>query len=311
MNFSIEQLEYIVALDTFRHFKTAADHCSVTQPTLSMQVKKLEDYLGFKLFDRSKKPLIPTEAGTPIIEQARSSLHELKRIESLAADLKTEIQGHLTLGIIPTIAPYLAPLFIGNFLEEFPKVTLEIRELMTDQVVEQLQKDQLDAGIIVTPLDIPGIKHEVLYYEAFYAYLNKTHPALEAEQILLTQLENERLWLLTEGNCFRNQVVNLCGTAQKQKDSRFLYESGALHALTKLVDSEGGVTLLPELALADTTTPDQIRPIGPNTPYREVSISYTRSFTKERLLKLLINKIKKAVPASMLELNKGQIIQWQ
>ena len=154
---TIIQFEYIIAVDNYRHFGKAADSCFVTQPTLSMQIQKLEDQLGILIFDRSKQPVVPTDIGKRIIAQARTVVSDAKRIGELVSEEKGEVAGELTIGIIPTLSPYLLPLFIHNFIEKYPKVTVTVRELITEEVVHRLKNETLDIGIIVTPYEDPGL----------------------------------------------------------------------------------------------------------------------------------------------------------
>ena len=314
INFSLVQLEYIVALDTHRHFVKAAEHCSVTQPTLSMQIKKMEDILGVVIFDRSKQPLIPTDAGRQIIAQARKVLDDAKAIPEIVSSYQETVAGSLRLGIIPTLSPYLLPRFIGEFTRQFPLVDLHVHELMTSRVVEGLQRDQLDAGIIVTPLEENGIEERPLFYEEIRAYLDPNHENSGSREISVDSLQKERLWMLTEGNCFREQVLNICAMQKKGEAAQgFSFESGSLETLRRLVDAEGGATLLPELAAIDLpeSRKKQLRSIGPERTFREVSLVFSRSFSKQRLLSLLEETIHNtiALPKS---LDKNfSLIRWR
>ena len=314
INFSLVQLEYIVALDTHRHFVKAAEHCSVTQPTLSMQIKKMEDILGVVIFDRSKQPLIPTDAGQKIIAQARKVLDDAKAIPEIVSSYQETVAGSLRLGIIPTLSPYLLPRFIGEFTRQFPLVDLHVHELMTSRVVEGLQRDQLDAGIIVTPLEENGIEERPLFYEEIRAYLDPNHENSGAHEISVDSLQKERLWMLTEGNCFREQVLNICAMQKKGEAAQgFSFESGSLETLRRLVDAEGGATLLPELAAIDLpeSRKRQLKSIGPERTFREVSLVFSRSFSKQRLLSLLEETINNtiALPKS---LDKNfSLIRWR
>ena len=168
---TITQLEYIIALDTHRNFVNAADSCFVTQPTLSMQIQKLEDELGVKVFDRSKQPVVPTHIGEDIIAQARNVLKEHSKIIELIQDEKGIIKGNLRLGIIPTVAPYLIPRFLVKFLNKYPDVNLVVNELTTEQIIYQLKNDLLDCGIMASPIKDKNLNEEVLYYEEFVAYV--------------------------------------------------------------------------------------------------------------------------------------------
>lgn len=313
VNFSLVQLEYIVALDTHRHFVKAAEHCSVTQPTLSMQIKKMEELLGVVIFDRSKQPLIPTDAGRKIIAQARKVLDGAKAIPEIVSSFQDTVAGSLRLGIIPTLSPYLLPRFIGQFTEKYPLVELHVHELMTSLVVEGLHRDQLDAGIIVTPLEENGIEERPLFYEEIRAYVDPNHD-FQGGMISVPSLQKERLWMLTEGNCFREQVLNICAMQEKGEAAQgFSFESGSLETLRRLVDAEGGATLLPELAALDLpeSRKRQLRSIRPERTFREVSLVYSRSFSKQRLLGLLEKTIHQTVSLPTEMDNDFSLIRWR
>ncbi len=311
---TLTQLEYIIAVDTYRHFGEAAQKCFVTQPTLSMQIKKAEEELGVTIFDRSKQPVIPTDVGNALIEQARIVLRETERLRQIVANFQNEVGGHLRLGIIPTIAPYLLPIFVGTFVRQYPNIKLQVRELHTDEILEALKNDTLDVGILVTPLTEKSIRTIPLFYEEIKVYIHPEHHFHQEYQdrIPSTVLEEAELWLLNEGHCFRNQMINLCRLNQKESAKALLpfeYESGSIEALRRLVDREGGFTLLPELALPEKQ--QQIKQIGDQVPLREVSLAYVRNFAKTRLLELLKEEILRSIPKFMLDATRGQIVEWQ
>ena len=207
---TIVQLEYAVAIDTYRSFVLAAQKCFVTQPTLSMQVQKLEEQLGVKLFDRTRQPVVPTEIGVEIIEQARKIISESNKIKEIIADKNNEISGELKLGIIPTVAPYLLPKVLGNFLIKYPKVNLNITELHTDVIINQLKLAILDCGILATPLLQTTLVETPLYYENFVSYVSKISPLFKKKALIASDLVDDQLWLLNEGHCLRNQILNIC-----------------------------------------------------------------------------------------------------
>ncbi len=311
---SLIQLEYVVAVDNYRHFATAAEKCFVTQPTLSMQLKKMEEELGIILFDRSKQPVIPTETGKKIIEQARLVLQESKKITILANEAKEELSGELRIGIIPTISPYLLPLFAGEFKKLYPNVHVKIEELVTEQIEERLQKDFLDVGILVTPLHNKNIIEQPLYYEEMLIYSNKTHPLIHQSVIQIKDIASPEIWLLSDGHCFRHQVVNLCDLHDLENDKLpFEFEGGSLDTLMKIIDQEGGFTLIPELAGIELPEEKktQVRHLSKMHPLREVSLVFTRQFAKTRLVELLGESIKKAVPKELLNQDRGTLVEWR
>jgi LysR family transcriptional regulator, hydrogen peroxide-inducible genes activator len=307
------QLEYIIAVDTYRHFVTASEKCFVTQPTLSMQIKKLEDELGVIIFDRTKQPIVPTEIGAKIIEQARITLSAGKKIAELIKEDSETISGELTIGIIPSLAPYLLPRFIGSFTEKYPMIKVKIVELMTEEIVFQLKKDLIDVGILVTPLSEAGVIEKPLFYEKMVLYIHANHPLAKKKVLKTTDIATPDLWLLSKGHCFRSQVLNLCSYQSSSKSELpFEYESGSLETLKKFVEKEGGFTLLPELAIDDSDkhAATRIKQFD-NTPLREVSFAYTRNYSKKKLLELLETEIKKSVPKIMLTRERGSIVDWR
>ncbi len=308
------QLEYAVAVDTYRHFATAAEKCFVTQPTLSMQLKKMEEELDLILFDRTKQPVIPTEAGTRIIEQARVILQESRKIALIAEEAKSQIAGELRIGVIPTIAPYLLPLFAGDYKKHYPNVQIRVEELITERIEEKLGKELLDVGIVVTPLHNKAIIEKPLYYEEMMIYSNRHHPLAHKPMIRIKDMDSPEIWLLSDGHCFRNQVINLCELHDVSSDKLpFEFEGGSLDTLTKIIDKEGGFTLIPELASRDVPEEkkDQVRHFGNALPLREVSLVYTRRFAKTRLLELLAESIRQAVPEHLLSRDRGTVVEWR
>ncbi len=293
------QLEYIVALDSCRHFSTAADSCFVTQPTLSMQVQKLEEELGIKIFDRSKQPVMPTEAGLDIIEQARKILAEKNILTDITQSKKGVMTGELRIGIIPTLAPYLLPLFVQAFNKKYPGVKLVVNEMMTEYIVTRLREGRIDAGILVTPLQEKGIREHVLFYEELLAYISKKNSAYPKTYVLPQDIDPNKLWLMEEGHCFRSQIVNLCALRPSvEVSSHFEYEAGSIETLRRMVELNDGITILPELATLDMSAKQlqQIRHFKKPAPMREVSIVVHRDFVKKRLVEALKEEIIAAVP---------------
>jgi LysR family hydrogen peroxide-inducible transcriptional activator len=311
---TITQLEYIIAVDTYRHFGEAAQQCYVTQPTLSMQIKKAEEELGVMIFDRSKQPVIPTDVGAALISQARIILRETNKLKEIVDSFQNEVSGGLRIGIIPTLAPYLLPIFVGKFIRKYPNIKLQVKELYTEEILSALKNDTLDVGILVTPLQEQSIRYIPLFYEEIKIYIHPEHHFHQDYKNFVPSeaLEGTDLWMLNEGHCFRNQMINLCQFRQDQPLKALLpfeYESGSIEALKRLVDKEGGFTLLPELALPEED--ESIKSIGPSTPLREVSLAYVRNFAKIRLLELLKEEIIASLPKEMLNDQRGQVVEWQ
>ncbi|MFM2327798.1 MAG: hypothetical protein RIR31_2000 [Bacteroidota bacterium] len=305
---TITQLEYIVAVDTLRHFAAAAKQCFITQPTLSMQIQKLEETLGSKIFDRSKQPVIPTEIGEEIIQQARVILNEVKKITQLISDKQGILQGELKIGIIPTLAPYLLPLFLQPFLKKYPDVTIKIKEMTTDIIVEKLKAGRIDAGLLVTPLLESSITEYPLFYEELVAYVSKKNAAYKKTYVLADDIDLKELWLLEEGHCFRSQIINLCELKKQTKEqSNFEYEAGSVETLRKMVELNNGVTILPELATLDFNTKqlNMIRHFKTPAPVREVSLVTHRDFVKKKLIDVLKEEIIAILPPKLV-LNKNK-----
>jgi Transcriptional regulator len=308
---NIQQLEYIIAIDTYRHFAKAAEACFVTQPTMSMMVQKLEEELGVKLFDRSKQPVVPTQVGIQIVAQARRAISEIKEISEIANGEKGFVSGSLKIGIIPTLAPYLLPLFLDNFRKNYPLVKVKITEMVTEAIVEDLKSGKLDAGLLVTPILDTKIKEYPLFYEKFYAYVSSEEPAFDKSYILSTDINPNHLWLLEEGHCFRSQILRLCELKRNSDTkSNLEYEAGSIETLMRIVESSGGITIIPELATKNLTKEqlDHVRPFESPVPLREVSLVSHREFVKQRLLDALKKEIVQVVPDSLKTAEEGLII---
>ena len=293
------QLEYIVAVDTWRHFATAAEHCFVTQPTLSMQIHKLEEELGVKIFDRSKQPVIPTETGMEIIEQARRILSGRNGILELIQEKKGQLTGELRIGIIPTLAPYLLPLFVQKFSKKYPGIKLVVQEMLTEYIVTRLREGRIDAGLLVTPLQEKGIRESVLFHEELLAYVSRKNAAYKKTYVLAQDIDPEKLWLMEEGHCFRSQIMNLCELRRaSEMMTHFEYEAGSIEALRRMVELNDGITILPELATFDMSNRqlELIRHFKKPAPMREVSIVFHRDFVKKRLIEALKEEIIASIP---------------
>lgn len=299
---NLQQLEYIVAVDTHRHFEKAAQHCFVTQATLSMMIKKLEQELDVVLFDRSRQPVIPTEIGKNIIEQARTVLRETEQLKQLSQLAKTDSQGSLKVGIIPTLAPYLLPLFLTSFLKKYPSVKLKITEQTTEHLLHLLATDKLDVGIMATPLTEKGFSEKHLFYEEFKVYVADGNKSLKKKYILAEDIDINKLWLLEEGHCLRSQVLNLCEIQKQQAIVHHLdYETGSIESLLKITEMNGGITIVPALATLhfNKEQKEKLRHFKSPVPVREISLVTYRHFVKKGLLQVLENEIVQAVKARL------------
>ncbi|HIP36099.1 MAG TPA: hydrogen peroxide-inducible genes activator [Crocinitomix sp.] len=309
---TLQQLEYIVAVDKYRHFVTASEHCFVTQPTLSMQIKKLEDRLNVVIFDRSKQPIVPTIIGAKIIEQAKEVLYQSRKINEIIKDEENSISGDLSIGIIPSLAPYLLPKFIGNFSKKYPQLNISINEMLSEDIINTLKNDEIDVGLLVTPLNEKGIFETPLFYEEILLYVNPNHPFAKAKEVFTYEIATEKLWLMSEGNCFRTQVINLCDYSSKLEESKhFKFESGSLETIVNIVNYEGGYTLLPELATIDVSKKGIVKSFANIKPLREVGMVTSRTNVKSKILELFAEEIKTSVPQNLLDANNGKIVYWR
>ncbi|MDA7803346.1 hydrogen peroxide-inducible genes activator [Crocinitomix sp.] len=309
---SLIQLEYLVALDKYKSFSAAAEHCFVTQPTLSMQIKKMENDLEVTLFDRAKKPVTPTDIGAIIVQQAKNILAETAKIEELVQINKDTLSGTLRIGIIPSIAPYLLPSFIGKFAKKHTGIDIHVKELLSEDIMDAIESDRIDVGILATPLPREGFNVIPLFYEKILLYCSKDHDFADYDSIGIQQMQDKKIWLMSNGNCFRNQAINLCDLRQSSDQTSFHYESASIETLIKLVDTEGGLTLLPEMAV-DGLTPKKtllVKPFKNLNPVREVSLISNRIFVKKRMIEALELEIKKSINSEMLEKNRGEIVEW-
>lgn len=307
---TLVQLEYIVAVDTYRSFVIAADKCFITQPTLSMQVQKLEEFLNVKIFDRSKQPVVPTEIGSQVIAQARTVLQENHKIKELINSQQQDIVGALKIGIIPTIAPYLLPEVIAAMLEKYPDLKLLIWEYTTEDIIHHLKTGIIDCGILATPLVDPMLIETPLYYETFVSYISKNSKLFKKKTIDSNDLADENIWLLNEGHCMRTQVLNICRSTKNNRLQSLTYNTGSVETLIRMVDVNDGATLLPELAIKELNNRqlNKIRYFKSPEPVREISLVTHKNFVKKRMINALSEEILTIIPKSMKQRKKKDII---
>ncbi|MBM1107671.1 hydrogen peroxide-inducible genes activator [Aurantibacter crassamenti] len=290
---TITQLQYVLAVAEYRNFTIAAKHSFVTQPTLSMQVQKLEDQLDVQIFDRSKKPIGITEVGEKIVSQAKNIVAEADRIKDIVDQDKGFIGGEFTLGIIPTIMPTLLPMFLKSFINKYPRVNLNIKEQPTETLIKNIADGHLDAAIAATPLEIEFIKERPLYYEPFVGYVPNGHRLFSASKISPADLDIADILLLQDGHCFREGVINLCKTAGNNVNEHFQLQSGSFETLVNLANEGLGMTLLPYLNSLelDEVKKKQLRYFNEPPPAREVSIIYHKNELKMQITNALIDVI--------------------
>jgi LysR family hydrogen peroxide-inducible transcriptional activator len=312
LNISLIQIQYLIALDEHRNFIKAAEATYVTQPTLSMQIKKLEEELGVVLFDRSKQPIEPTQIGVKIIAQARQIYRETSHIEDILKSFTGEVSGTLKIGVLPTISNSLIPILIHQISNTYPELKLHIREELTENIVEDLKADRLDVGIVSTPLHDESIIERPLYNEKFRLYLNSNHPAYNKKSLDLDDLLMDKIWLLSEGNCFRNQAINLCKLPEERLNHLgLLYESGTMSTLKRIVDLEGGATIIPEWEAGqlDSDSLDHVKAFRTDGAGRQVGLVYTRYFAKQGIINKLEELIKSSLPNHIADNTDLEIIE--
>lgn len=298
---NIQQLEYILAVDREKSFGRAADACAISQSTLSTMVLKLEEELGVVLFDRKTKPISPTREGKAILQQAAIIVTDIANLRQQVKELKGEISGELNVGVIPTVAPFLLPLFLGDFLRAFPDLHLRVSEVVTRRIIDALHARSMDVGIVSTPLKQSELVEVPLYDEPFVVYDGaRQEGARQLAPMATRDLDKGRLWLLEEGHCLRTQALQLCG-AENQGGRTQLhnleYQSGTIDTLKRFVRKNQGMTLLPFLASLDMHEHERrmIRPFAAPIPARQISLVHHKHFVKQKVLEELTSHIRKAV----------------
>ncbi len=297
---TLQQLEYVLALDKTRHFVRAAEMCGVTQPTLSAMVQKLEDELDCRIFDRSTHPLVPTEVGQQIINQAQVVIYHVNQLKENVQTQKGTLNGSLNLAMIPTVAPYLLPKFIAVMKQDYPDISLKVTEMHTDDIIQKLQTADIDMAILSTPLNDPKILEVPLYYEKFVVYIAPSEPMYQHEEISSQDMPLENLWVLEEGHCLRNQVFNFCNKKVHQSS---VYESGSIDTLVKIVDVNGGYTIIPELHidLLSKAQKANLRNLINPEAIREISLIIRHDYVREGMMNAVANTIKQIIPVHMLD----------
>ncbi len=297
---TISQLRYILAVYEHGHFGRAARACHVSQPTLSAQIRKVEETLGLTIFLRQTKPVAPTEKGRLLIERARAVLSAHARLVSDAEGQFEGLAGELTLGVIPTLAPYVIPWFLQTFSGRYPKVKLTITEQTTDTIVADLTRHRLDVGLLAIPLDAPGIQERPLFHDPFYLYAAPSEPILELDEVDPAQLEADKMWLLGNGHCVRAQSLALCDEVEGCAHMRNVdFEVGTIETLRHLVDSSRGYTLVPETfarLLPRARRLAQIRPFSEPTPTRQIGLVHLEDTWKSRLVEALESTVRRTIP---------------
>ena len=311
---TLTQLQYVLAVNKTRHFSAAAEICFVTQPTLSMQIQKLEQQLGVTIFDRSKSPVKPTKIGERIIEQAGAVLTEANLIDEIISDERGLIEGELRIGIIPTICPYLTPIFLTSFCRKYPNVQLSIEEMPTATCLKKLEDEDIDIAVLATAEDDKYYIQQQIYEEELYLFVNNRHKLYKKDRIKVTDLQAEDIWLLEEGHCLRDKIMDICRIRRVQdiRPGNLIFKVGTLESLIHIVQDSFGYTLLPHLTIGRLSANQRkcVRKFSSNPPSRKVNITRRRKHLKRSLIEAFTNEVLATVSplfeASFTTINHGQ-----
>lgn len=305
---TIQQLEYILAVDQFRHFARAAEYCRVTQPTLSAMIQKLEDELGVKLFDRTVQPVCPTAIGEKIIDQARVILAQTAQVKEIISEEKQSLAGVFHLGIAYHSTLFTSPL-LPQLMEKYPELDIRVTEMKTQNIQQALHAGDIDAAIIASKLEDTFLKEETLFYETFFGYVSCKEPLFKHDVIRTSDITGERLWLLDEGHCFRDQLVRFC-QMETVKVNQMAYHLGSMETFMRMVESGKGITFIPELAVSQLNEEQKklVRPFAIPRPTRQIVLATNRDFIRHSLLNVLKEEILAAVPKEMQSLQSIQYL---
>ena len=306
---TLQQLEYILAVNQFRHFAKAAEYCRVTQPTLSAMIQKLEEELDTRIFDRSQQPICPTPVGILIIEQAQKILVQANRIKNIIEEEKHSLTGTFKLGILPTVAPYLLPRFFPQLMKKYPDLDIRVIEMKTNDIKKALQTGEIDAGIVASLAGMEELQQTPLFYEQFFVYMSRKDILFNSEVIRTSDLNGEQLWLLDEGHCFRDQLMRFC-QMKSARASQLAYHLGSMETFMRMVESGKGVTFIPELAVLQLgdIQKELVRPFAIPCPTRQIVMLTNKNFIRHTLLEALTKEIKSSIPKEMLSLKATQAI---
>lgn len=304
---TLQQMQYVTAVNRLRHFARAAKECGVTQPTLSAMIRKLEEELGVAIFERSSQQVEPTPAGLLVIEEAQAMLDCERRIRDIIDEQRQSLCGTFRMGILPTIAPYLLPRFMPWLGKRYPELNLHVSEMKTEEIKDALARRDIDAAVAVNIDGLEGFTQTTLYYEQFVAYVSRESSLFARRNIVVSDIRNESLWLLDEGHCFRDQLVKFCQLKAADK-SKSNYLLGSIETFMRMVESGNGITFIPELALEQLTSQQKelARPFGLPIPVREVVMLTTGKFIRKAILDTIINAIVAHIPKRMLQLNNTE-----
>lgn len=305
---TLQQFEYIVALDKLRHFTRAAEYCNVTQPTLSAMIQKLEEELDVKIFDRSQQPIAPTAAGALVIKQAKEVLVQAERIKNIVQEQKQEVAGQFTLGVLPTIAPYLLPRFFDALTKKYPQLEIKVAEMKTSEIKRALITGDIDAGILADIEGLDDYSTTHLFHEQYMAYVSKSSDLYTKSVVKSSDLQSQQLWLLDEGHCFRDQMVKYC-QIKSARQSQLTYSLGSIETFMRMVESGRGVTFIPWLAVQQLSDSQKelVRPFALPIPTRHLVAITNKDFIRHTILQALVTEIQASVPKAMLSLTTSQV----
>lgn len=305
---TLQQFEYIVALDKLRHFTRAAEYCNVTQPTLSAMIQKLEEELDVKIFDRSQQPIAPTAAGALVIKQAKEVLVQAERIKNIVQEQKQEVAGRFTLGVLPTIAPYLLPRFFDALTKKYPQLEIKVAEMKTSEIKRALITGDIDAGILADIEGLDDYSTTHLFHEQYMAYVSRSSDLYTKSVVKSSDLQSQQLWLLDEGHCFRDQMVKYC-QIKSARQSQLTYSLGSIETFMRMVESGRGVTFIPWLAVQQLSDSQKelVRPFVLPIPTRHLVAITNKDFIRHTILQALVAEIQASVPKAMLSLTTSQV----
>ena len=305
---TLQQLEYILAVERYRHFGRAADACNVTQPTLSAMIGKLEEELNAKLFDRNRQPICPTPVGEQVLRQAKEVLAQADSIKDIVEEEKHSLNGTFRVGILPTIAPYLLPRFFPQLMKKYPTLDIRVREMKTHEIKEALLQGDIDAGILAEIEGLEEYEQTHLFYEKYEGYVSREDTLFAKETLRTSDVASSRdLWLLDEGHCFRDQMVRFCQMKSSQT-SQLAYNLGSMETFMRMVESGKGITFIPELAVMQLSGEQKelVRPFAIPVPTRQLILITNRNFIRQTLLDVIVKEIQASVPKEMLKMKAGQ-----
>ena len=304
---TLQQLEYVVALAEEQHFSKAATRCNVTQPTLSTMVQRLEEELQVELFDRTKHPIKTTALGEQLVKQARRILSEASKISGIVDDTVNSLSGVVNVGILPTIAPYLMPLVLPRWLEQFKSMKINVKELKTKECYAALSRWDIDLAIIASEPESDDFDGSLLYYEEFLGYVSANYKTDMPDKLFSSDIIADKLWLLAEGHCFRDQLLRFCQLSQRSKFP-ISYKEGSIAGFMHLVESGHGLTFIPALAELYLSSEQKalVKRFAIPRPARAIWLVYRKDYMRERILQAMTQTLRAAVPEEMLTLAREQ-----